>query len=428
MIDVLRLRTHGVGSDVVDRAFRAVPDVMALSWQECRDVFDRAGGPYSYALSEALAGHGWDVVDLVLDLTPLRDAWVREHGALPPARQERQALALAAIATLEPRVVIDLNLKVFDLQELMELRRTFPFVERTIGIANTMKRLDSALGHDLMLSPSQVLLRLLQRAGGPPGRTFHHAFDPARSTAVTSGARAGAVFTGTVGGGIYTPRRDLLAALLAAGVVEAWIRELDTTSPARAAVRAVDGAAGAPGPGLRSALLGALPLAVLGPLHRRSGRGGAVLDERLRALLGLAGDGSRSTTGRAPALSEQFPERCHGPVFADDMFALLARAQSVVHHELNPSATSLRHFEVTGMGAALVANHVDGLDEVFVPGTEMLTYRDADEAVGILRWLERDPQAAREIGLAGQARTARDHTVSARAGQLSDILHELLGT
>lgn len=423
MVDVLRLRTHGVGADVVERAFRSVQPDETLTWQECRDVFDTAGGPYSYGLATALAGRGWDVVDLVLDLSPLRDAWVAEHGPLPSARGERQALALAAIARLRPRVVIDLNLKVFDLQELREIHQRFPFVERTVGVANTMKRLDRAFGHDLVLSPSRDLLDVLGRAGGPPVRPFHHAFDPARATPAEVVERSGAVFTGTVGGGDYAGRRALLVALLEAGVVEAWVREnVDRPSPERRS------GVGRRSIRLRARVLEALPLAGLGRLHRWTGRGGPVLDQRLRAALELGGSDRQADADTSVSVHDRFPDRCHRPVFADEMFALLARSLVAVHREVGRPGTSLRHFEATGMGAALVADRIKGLDEVFVPGEEILTYDDAAEAVELLRWLDRDPQAAREIGQAGQARTLRDHTVSARAGQLSDILHELLGS
>jgi hypothetical protein len=424
MIDILRLRTHGVDASFVARAFQDSEDLHDASWSEWRDRFDRSGAPYSYGLEHELSSLGHSTVDLVLDLAPVRDAWVREHGPLPPARSERQALAIAAIQKLQPRIVVDLNLKTFDATELRDLRRRFPFLQATVGIVNTMKRLDRIFGHDLLLTPSSPLIRKVRRAGGPPGRVFHHAFDPEHLPLVPPHRDGPPVVLGTIGPGLYARREALVRELLSAGVAEAWVREA-LPSPKQPGP---PGGATARIRRARSALLAALPLRLVGALHRRTGRAASSLDRRLLERVGLRIDGEGQAPGAANtrSVAVDFPERCHGPVFGAEMFALLSRTPVAVHHEMNPSSTSLRHFEATGMGATLVTNAVAGLEEVFVPGEEVVVFRDAREAVGLLRWLQRDASASAEIGARGQARTLRDHTVKARAAQLAGILSEVL--
>jgi hypothetical protein len=421
VIDVLRLRTHGVGPSMVESAFAGIADPKSLSWQECVKVFDFAGGPYSYGLTQHLVEDGWDAHDLVLDLDYLTDAWVREHGSLPEAADERQALAIAVIERLRPRILIDLNMRTFDAPALLDLRRRFPFIERTIGVANVMKRLDRALGHDLVLTPSKRLADLLARRFGQEAEIYHHAFDPVRLRALHAGERdIATVFTGKVGGGDYAERTALVRELLRDGLLEAWVSGELTSEGVS------DGRAERVLSGFREHALEAIPLEFLAFLHRATRRGGEVLGLRIRDDLDLE-DRRRSLGGSGgPVEGGPVPtDRCHPSVYGDQMFELVGRARALLHHEVNGAATSLRLFETTGMGTALVTNAVDGIEDLFGVGQEVLTYRTLGEARSVLGWLNRDPQAAMEIGAAGQRRTLRDHTVEARARQLSAILHQL---
>jgi spore maturation protein CgeB len=422
MIDVLRLRTHGVGPAFVREAFEQVVDPSALTWQELQDVFDRAGGPYSYGLTSELRAHGIDAVDLVLDLTESRLAWEREHGSLGADSDLRRAHAIAAIKRLRPRIVIDLNMKTFDVDGLRQLRHDFPFVQGTVGIANVMKRLDRAFGHDLVLTPSRPLLRELRRHRGPAGEFFHHAFDPSGRTAPAfDGRDLGVVFSGSIKHGRYEERSVIVEALLEAGLIDAWVQEQHHPGPVGALERG------------RSARRWArekrwLPSTALASVVRATGRGTGALDARLQQALGLDGPQARSDTPVSPgSLADRFPGRCHAAVHGSAMFDLLGRANAMVHHEVFGSAASLRMFETTGMGTALVTNAVEGLDELFTPGEEVLAYRTVGEAVAIVRNLVEDPSLARDVAAAGRRRTLRDHTVSSRATELAAILHDRFG-
>jgi hypothetical protein len=418
MVEVLRLRTHGVGPRFVEAAFAGVEDTDGLSWQEARDVFDRAGGPYSYGLTEELRRLGHDVVDIVLDLVILRRAWEREHGPLRTDMDQRQALALAAIEVLRPRIVIDLNMKTFSVAELMEMRRRSPSVEGTIGVANVMKRLDRVFGHDLVLTPSRPLVRTLRRIGGPSAELFHHAFEPpAAGSRTTSDREHAAVFSGSVGHGVYARRRELLRRLLSEGLVEAWVKE----GPGRPGKEPM-ALPSAPAP--RPRWHPFVPLGALPALTRLTGRGSDLLDERLRETVAPGARTAGPAGPPGPPLRDEFPDRCHPAVFGAEMFDLLGRSRTVVHDEVNGAATSLRLFEATGMGAALVTDATDGLAELFEVGTEVLTYRTIDEALDLVRALRDDPALAGRVGAAGRARTHRDHSVTARAQQLDALLRD----
>lgn len=421
MVDVLRVRSFGGDTALATRALQHVARPWELPWGELQDAFDQVSGPYSYDLRPHLAEQGWRSVDLIHDLEPIQAAWIREHGPLPAARNLSTALVRAAIERFRPRVLLDLNLKVFTAHELAALRTDFPFLELTVGQINTTKRLDRAFGHDLILTPRRALIDVIRSAGGPPGRVFHHAFDPGRVAPVTGGRIARVVATGSTGRGRYSDRTRVLAALLEADAIEAWISEGKRDDfPTRQRPLA--------SPQSFGDVLRLVPRRAHASLVRRTGRGAVSFDRRLRADPRVAPEGVEGHSGYPfHGLASVFPSRCHPAVFGDEMFLLLGSSVAAVHHSIEPGATALRHFEATGMGAALITNAMEGLEEVFDVGKEILAYRNADEAVELARWATDDPQAAARIGAAGQARTLRDHSSRARGRELAAILAEVLG-
>ena len=413
MTDVLWLRTHGTNAQLIDEAFAQADLAEPAAWTEIRDAFDRARGPYSYGLAREVARLGWDVIDLMLDIPRLRDAWIREHGPLPAAATEREALALAAIERFRPRVVVDLNLKVFDGAGLRSLRARYPFIEATVGVATGVKRLERALFHDLVLVPGRAWARELDRLRGRralPAVVFHHAFNATLARDVQPPGRSGVVVTARVGGHEYRERTEIVHRLLDAGLAEAWLSEAHSArrdEPPRP---------------FASGLLDRFPNAALLRSAARRGRGAGAIQHRLRRSVGLRvpSPGDDRVVPNVP-FRERFPDRVHPAIYGQKMFDLLARAEVIVHHEIGASS-SLRHFEATGMGAALVTNAFDGIGELFEVGKEILVYESTDELLAIARAAAAGDDALREIGEAGRRRTLKDHNTEVRARQFSDII------
>jgi spore maturation protein CgeB len=73
-----------------------------------------------------------------------------------------------------------------------------------------------------------------------------------------------------------------------------------------------------------------------------------------------------------------------------------------------------RVFEVTGAGGCLLTEPSNQLESFFVPGRELAVFRDADELAGCIRHLLAHPAERDAMALAGQARTAAEHTYEAR--------------
>ena len=122
--------------------------------------------------------------------------------------------------------------------------------------------------------------------------------------------------------------------------------------------------------------------------------------------------------------------RYHGLAWGIEMYRVLAAARIALNRHIDASeghANNMRLFEATGVGTLLLTDERLDLDELFVPGEEVVTYADAADLVDKARWyLEHD--AEREaIAAAGQARTLREHTYSRRIPELVEILEHRLG-
>ncbi len=121
---------------------------------------------------------------------------------------------------------------------------------------------------------------------------------------------------------------------------------------------------------------------------------------------------------------------CHkGSVWGRDMFQILVRSRITLNRHINVAgryANNMRLYEATGCGALLVTEDKDNIRDHFEPGREILTYRNGLESVEIIQHHLADEGARASIAKAGQARTLREHTYRARAGELGLLFREFL--
>jgi spore maturation protein CgeB len=82
-----------------------------------------------------------------------------------------------------------------------------------------------------------------------------------------------------------------------------------------------------------------------------------------------------------------------------------------------------RVFEAAGAGACLVTDRWAGIEQFFVPETEILVAGTAEEIVSHLRDISAD--SAKEIGKSMRARALRDHTYALRAIEVDAIIENV---
>ena len=117
--------------------------------------------------------------------------------------------------------------------------------------------------------------------------------------------------------------------------------------------------------------------------------------------------------------------RLHGDVWGVDMFTVLARSRITLNHHIDvakSNANNMRLFEATGCGALLVTDYKDNLADLFEIGSELVTYRSAEECEDLIAYYLAHPEEGSAIAKRGQARTLRDHTYATRMEQTAEIL------
>jgi spore maturation protein CgeB len=118
-----------------------------------------------------------------------------------------------------------------------------------------------------------------------------------------------------------------------------------------------------------------------------------------------------------------------GKAWGLGMYEVLRRSRITVNHHINIAgsyANNLRLFEATGVGALLVTDWKENLQEMFEPRKEVIAYRNADGCVELIRdYLEHDSERE-AIAARGQERTLREHTYQQRAQQLVDIIQKYM--
>jgi spore maturation protein CgeB len=139
-----------------------------------------------------------------------------------------------------------------------------------------------------------------------------------------------------------------------------------------------------------------------------------------RTELRVFGYGASSLPSHSPIL-----RRHGGEVWGLDMYRTLARSQITLNRHIDVAenyANNMRLYEATGVGAMLLTDQKDNLNELFDVGTEVVAYASMEEAAELVRYYLDHPQEARRIARAGQARTLREHTYAKRMQELVAIL------
>ena len=97
------------------------------------------------------------------------------------------------------------------------------------------------------------------------------------------------------------------------------------------------------------------------------------------------------------------------------------------HIDISPaSASNMRLFEATGVGACLITDWRANLPELFELEKEVVTYRTAAECAEKVEYLLAHESERCRIAAAGQRRTLRDHAFENRAARIDEIVRNAL--
>jgi hypothetical protein len=318
----------------------------------------------------ALAKRGYEAADIIANAGPLQQSWAREHAL---GLTDLFAITAAQVRLFAPEIVLVADYSTFTPAFLRELRANSPSIRRIVGWCGAAYR-DLAVMRewDLALSCIPEVVRDF-RAAGLDAHHVNHGFDPRLLAQLGPvGVTAGFSFVGSVvkQPGFHEARETLLVHLLDRTPLELW------------------SAMPAPGHPLR----------------------------RLAAQL---------RPGRSKPLHPLIARRARSPLYGLAMFRQLRDSAVTLntHIDVSPnSASNMRLFEATGVGACLLTDRKDNLAELFTPDSEVMTYASPAEAVEKYLYLADRPAERARIAAAGQRRALRDHNFDRRAERIDAIL------
>jgi hypothetical protein len=118
-----------------------------------------------------------------------------------------------------------------------------------------------------------------------------------------------------------------------------------------------------------------------------------------------------------------------GPAWGSKMHEILSRAKISInrHGEIAGAyAVNMRMYESTAAGAMLLTEDKTNLKDLFVPGTEVVAYRNNRDAAEKARYYLDHPEELAKIANAGQKRTLEEHTYQQRVSQMAEELSKIL--
>lgn len=123
--------------------------------------------------------------------------------------------------------------------------------------------------------------------------------------------------------------------------------------------------------------------------------------------------------------SPELIKRAKPPVFGYDMYKLFSKARIVfnIHGDgARKCAGNIRLFEATGVGACLITDWKENINDLFEPEKEIVTYSCVEECIDKVKWLLNNSSKREEIAKAGQKRTLTEHTLENRVKVINKII------
>jgi spore maturation protein CgeB len=310
---------------------------------------------------------------IVANDTRAQQQWARERGLRDAGRD---AILLAQIREAQPDVLFFQDSYSFSAPLVREAKGLLPkggLVSGYSGLASVPPRAPGMIGELDVLAVAGWAIADQFPVRARSTIVMGHGFETSILDRVPgAGPRIPASFIGGLGTSLHGPRRELLETVATAVPLT-----------------------------LYSGTLRATPKAALRQFAA------AVVRRQLGAHLKLL----TSPLNRAAA----------PPVYGSDMYDVLRRTD-ISFNQQGGNVTfyvpNMRLFEVTGCGSCIVTDARPGIERLFEPDSEIVTYRSKEELAEKVAWLAAHPRERAGIAAAGQRRTLKDHPFHSRVDEL----------
>lgn len=351
---------------------------------------DFYGWADSWAL--ALGKIGYEVMGIVGNALPAQKAWARERSILYDKKKWLTDIVMHQIKNFAPEVIFVNDYVTYRREFLENLKIICPSVRIIIGWCSTPYSDDSVFkAYDLILSCHPGMAELF-RKNGFRCECMPNAFDP-RILDKIDRASAGTCDFSFMGSiikisGFHNERERILKRLIEETGLEIWS---DTGGSHRIESMPVAGA-----------ILSAIP--------------------QIKNYLRI-----KSRPDFYGRVDHAVVERSKPALFGMDMYQKLYESKITLNAHIDIAgnfAANMRLYEATGVGVCMLTDWKSNLHELFDTNKEVATYKSAEEAVEKARYLLGHDDERKDIGLAGQRRTLKDHTFDVRARQLDELIRK----
>ena len=128
-------------------------------------------------------------------------------------------------------------------------------------------------------------------------------------------------------------------------------------------------------------------------------------------------------------MKKLFKEQCYPTFFGLDMYKILSRSKVTFNMHTDAAegvVGNMRMFEATGIGTCLLTDTGSNMADLFIEDQEVVTYQSVDECIEKLDYLLDNGAVRKEIALAGQNKTLKNHTLSIRYAEIDRIIQRKL--
>lgn len=409
----MRLLKIGVYADAYLRFFHAQHPALAtqaFAIQHAALMNDCFGS--SDFWTTALAQLGYETCEMVINVEAMQKRWALEHGVSYRENNWIFEITIAQVKTFRPDVVIVADYSTVTAAFIRQLRQECPDI-RLVLIWCSAPYNDASVFResDIVLSCVPELVTHF-RESGHRCQHLNHAFEPRILEKIDTTAESNTdfAFLGSIhkSAHFHHGREKILLSLLEATNIRIWSDLKPASLRHRRSVSArqkvYDGLRAARRIGVPSSLLNSLPM--VGKAARWESR-----------------------PESPPAVDDRLARKAHTPLFGLEMFQQLRQSRVVLNTHIDissNSASNLRLFEATGIGACLLTDWKENMAELFEPDVEAATYRSVEECIEKAQYLLVHEDERQKVASAGQRRTLREHTYAQRAGQLDQFIRAAL--
>ncbi|MBD2166677.1 glycosyltransferase family 1 protein [Calothrix membranacea FACHB-236] len=363
--------------------------------------------------THALGKLGYEVWENVANAEPMQKAWARENGVSYNQKTWLTDIQLAQVKHFQPDIIFIFDYNSFSAEFLRFLRRECPNIKLVIGWcgAPPYGKMDVFKEFDLVLSNIPILVEQF-RNSGHHSEYMCHAFEPRILDKIDKipQQKIDFSFIGSVvkRKGLHNQREKLLNTLVAHTNLQIWANISQPSKVQKVLLPLKQE--------LYDFIQSTKHISGLNSLYQSIPKIKAYCHESNRPSLSHYVD---------PSIAY----RSHPSIFGVSMYQKLYESNVTLNNHIDISAkfaSNMRMYEATGIGTCLLTDWQDNLHEIFEPDVEVVTYRNAEEAVEKINYLLEHEDERQKIALAGQRRTLQSHTFEIRAQQLSEFIQSSL--